>query len=147
MLDWAVSVDSTANCAHQHATNLPRTTGDLSNYTNLRVEPSDHAIGRSRGGLTMKIHVLVDGKGRTMVLLTGSGQGGDSPMFALLPGQLRVECTGPAAPEPDRVRDDKAYSFRAIRSRLRAHWPSTPRITKAATLSSAASTSLSSDGA
>ena len=26
-IDWAVSVDSTINRAHQHATNLPRTTG------------------------------------------------------------------------------------------------------------------------
>ncbi len=26
-LDWSVSVDSTINRAHQHATNLPRTTG------------------------------------------------------------------------------------------------------------------------
>ncbi len=27
MIDWEVSVDSTVNRAHQHATNLPRTTG------------------------------------------------------------------------------------------------------------------------
>lgn len=27
LVDWAVSVDSTVNRAHQHATNLPRTTG------------------------------------------------------------------------------------------------------------------------
>jgi transposase len=26
-IDWEVSVDSTVNRAHQHATNLPRTTG------------------------------------------------------------------------------------------------------------------------
>lgn len=27
MIDWEVSADSTVNRAHQHATNLPRTTG------------------------------------------------------------------------------------------------------------------------
>ena len=27
LIDWAVSVDSTVNRAHQHATNLPRDTG------------------------------------------------------------------------------------------------------------------------
>jgi len=27
LVDWAVSVDSTVNRAHQHATNIPRTTG------------------------------------------------------------------------------------------------------------------------
>lgn len=63
---------------------------DLSNYTNLRQEPPDHAIGRSRGGLTTKIHALVDGQGRPLVLLTGPGQGGDSPMFLPLIGQLKV---------------------------------------------------------
>lgn len=28
-IDWALSVDSTINRAHQHATNLPRSTGGL----------------------------------------------------------------------------------------------------------------------
>ena len=36
---------------------------------NLLAEPADHAIGRSRGGLSTKIHALVDGKGRPLVLL------------------------------------------------------------------------------
>jgi hypothetical protein len=43
-----------SNRAHQHATNLARATGDLSNYTNLRREPADHALGRSRVGLSTK---------------------------------------------------------------------------------------------
>lgn len=62
----------------------------------------------------------MDGKGRTLVLLVGPGQGGDSPMFSLLLGQLRVERTGPGRPRicPDRLRGDKAYSSRAIRSQL-----------------------------
>ena len=38
MVDWAVSVDSTVNCAHQHGTNLPCTTG-TSSYRNLFNEP------------------------------------------------------------------------------------------------------------
>jgi hypothetical protein len=49
---------------HQHATDLPRDTGALSSYKNLRVEPADHGIGRSSGGLSTKIHQLVDGRGR-----------------------------------------------------------------------------------
>ena len=48
---------------------------------NLFAEPDDHAIGRSRGGLSTKIHSLVDGKGRPLVLLVAPGQGGDAPMF------------------------------------------------------------------
>src|SRR5690625_5736536 len=32
------------------------------NHKNLRHEPPDHALGRSRGGLSTKIHQLVDGR-------------------------------------------------------------------------------------
>jgi hypothetical protein len=63
-------------------TSTPRsrraTQGHLSSYTNWRGEPTDHAIGRFRGGLSTKIHHLADGKGRPLVMLVGPGQGGDS---------------------------------------------------------------------
>lgn len=42
---------------HQHTSQ-----GAGSNYTNPLLEPPDHGIGRSRGGLSTKIHQLVDGK-------------------------------------------------------------------------------------
>jgi len=48
VIDWAVAVDSTIARAHQHATNVTRHTGAGSNYTNPRIEPPDHGIGRSR---------------------------------------------------------------------------------------------------
>ena len=91
---------------------------------NLFAEPDDHAIGRSRGGLSTKIHSLVDGKGRPLVLLVAPGQGGDAPMFTHLMNELKIKRPGPGRPRtrPDRVRGDKAYSSRAIRkvsSRLR----------------------------
>lgn len=55
--NWAVSVDSTIIRAHQHAATLKRDTGGrIENYTNLLAEPGDHALGRSRGGLSTKIH-------------------------------------------------------------------------------------------
>lgn len=88
---------------------------------NLREEPADHAIGRSRGGLSTKIHALVDGRGRPLVLLTSPGQAGDSPMFPHLMNQLRIARPGVGRPRtrPERVRADKAYSSRAIRAHLR----------------------------
>ncbi len=97
------------------------TQGDLSNDKNLLVEPEDHAIGRSRGGLTTKIHALVDGNRRPLVLMLGPGQGGDSPMFENLMEALKVEKAGPGAARrrPDRAMADKAYSSRAIRQYLR----------------------------
>ena len=71
-IDWAVAVDSTIARAHQHATNLTRHTGGC-DYTNLRLEPPDHGIGRS-AELTGKIHHLVDGAGRPLVVLVSAGQ-------------------------------------------------------------------------
>ena len=58
---------------------------------NLFAEPDDHAIGRSRGGLSTKIHSLVDGKGRPLVLLVAPGQGGDAPMFTHLMNELKIK--------------------------------------------------------
>ena len=104
--------------------NTPRTSratqGAGSNYNNPRVEPPDHGIGRSRGGLTSKIHHLVDGAGRPLVVLVSAGQTGDSPVFEPLLAQLKVtRSAGSPRTRPDRVRGDKAYSSRAIRTHLR----------------------------
>ena len=105
------------------APTCPAAQGELSNYKNLLAEPEDHAIGRSRGGLTTKIHALVDGNKRPLVLLLGPGQGGDAPMFANLMDALRVERAGSgrARTRPDRAMADKAYSSKDIRSYLRSH--------------------------
>ena len=103
------------------APTFPATQGDLSNDKNLLTEPCDHAIGRSRGALTTKIHALVDGNQRPLVLLLGPGQGGDSPMFENLMEALKVERdgSGRARTRPDRAMADKAYSSTAIRGYLR----------------------------
>ena len=47
----------------------------------VRPEPLDHALGRSRGGLSTKIHRLVDGCGRPLVIGLTAGQAGDSSML------------------------------------------------------------------
>jgi transposase len=86
------------------------------------VEPFHHAIGRSRGGLSTKIHQLVDGGGRPLVVLVGPGQANDSPVFPDLMAHLRVARCGPGRPRitPDVVIADKAYSAKAHRQLLRA---------------------------
>lgn len=60
-LDWAVSVDSTIVRAHQHAAGAHKQGAPAG-------EPADHAIGRSRGGLTTKIHLAADGHCRPLGL-------------------------------------------------------------------------------
>jgi len=98
------------------------TQGAPSNYTNLCDEPLDHALGRSRGGLTTKIHQLCDGQGLPLVVLIGPGHAHDSPMFDPLMSQLRVPRVGRGRPRtrPEAVLADKAYSSRGHRARLRA---------------------------
>ncbi|MBF0695868.1 IS5 family transposase [Actinomyces bowdenii] len=101
--------------AHQHATSVTRHTGGPSNDNNRLAEPDDHAIGRSRGGLSTKIHSMADGRGRPLVVLLGPGQGGDSPMFIPVMEALRVARPSSGRPRtgPAVVRADKAYSSRA----------------------------------
>ena len=121
VIDWAVAVDSTIGRALSTPPTSPATQGAGSNYTNPRIEPPDHGIGRSRGGLTTTIHHLVDGAGRPLVVLVSAGQANDAPVFDHLMAHLRVKRpgSGRARTRPDRVRADKAYSSRAIRTELR----------------------------
>jgi transposase len=71
--------------------------------------------------LSSKIHQLVDGAGRPLVVLVSPGQANDAPVFEHLMAHLRVDRggRGGARSRPQRLRADKAYSSRAIRSELR----------------------------
>jgi len=71
--------------------------------------------------LTSKIHHLVDGAGRPLVVLVSAGQAHDGPVFEHLLAHLKVDRGTAAVPRtrPDRGRGDKAYSSRATRAQLR----------------------------
>ena len=108
-----------------HLRRLPRTQGASSNDKKplrRKDEPDDHAIGRSRGGLTTKTHALVDGNGLPLVIAVTPGQANDSPALPKLLAELRVPRLGPGRPRttPNALRGDKAYSARAHRAHLRA---------------------------
>jgi transposase len=94
----------------------------LANHKKQFEEPPDHAIGRSRGGLSTKIHHLCDGNMRPLVMLLGPGQGGDAPMFGPVLDSLCVPRPGGGRTRtrPVRALADKAYSSKAIRAHLRA---------------------------
>ena len=79
------------------------------------------ALGRSRGGLTSKIHLLADSGCRPLARLTSAGQRHDSLAFLPLMSRLKVARRGPGRPRtrPGRVLCDKAYSSSAIRAHLR----------------------------
>ncbi|WP_406191081.1 IS5 family transposase [Streptomyces sp. NBC_01017] len=57
-IDWLVQIDSTIVRAHQH----PAATGRKGGR-HQPDEPDDHALGRSRGGLTTKVHRRQVGEG------------------------------------------------------------------------------------
>jgi transposase len=71
--------------------------------------------------LSTKVHQLVDGRGRPLVIALTPGQAGDSTMFKPLLSQLAVKRIGPGRPRtrPDAVLGDKAYSSRGSRAMLR----------------------------
>ena len=95
--------------------------GAWSNYKNPREqEPVDHAIGRSRGGMTCKIHLVTDGKGRPLGLVLTGGNAADTSFFQTALETIEVHDGGPGRPRrrPDRVLADKAYTAKANRDYL-----------------------------
>lgn len=122
-LDWVVSIDSTITRVHQHGATLPGPQGARSNHRNPREpEPDDHAIGRSRGGLTCKIHLACDGAGRPIGWVLTGGHINDTTMMTTVLDQIRVPRVGAGRPRtrPQRVLADKGYPSRANRAWLRA---------------------------
>ncbi len=87
----------------------------------VAVKPDDHGLGRSRGGLTTKLHLAVDQGQKPMFLVITAGQRGDSPQFEAVLGRIRVPRLGSGRPRtrPRRVRADKAYASRKNRVYLR----------------------------
>ena len=79
------------------------------------------ALGRSRGGLTTKVHLACDGRGLPLAVVLTPGNVNDSTVFDAVMDELRVPRTGTGRPRrrPDAVLADKAYSSRAIRRALR----------------------------
>jgi len=91
------------------------TRGELSNDRNLANEPADHALGRSRGGLSTKIHALTDRFCCPLTVMLSPGQAGDNPYLAPL---LAAHRAGDS--EAFRLLADKAYSHPSTRTMLRA---------------------------
>ena len=78
-------------------------------------------MGRSRGGLTCKIHLAADRRCRPISRVTTAGHRHDSLAFDPVMAGIRIGRRGPGRPRtrPGVVLADKAYSSRAIRSHLR----------------------------
>ena len=78
-------------------------------------------IGRSRGGLSTKLHAAVEGRGLPLAAVLTAGQAGDNPQLVPLLNAIRVPRGGPGRPRsrPTGVVADKAYSHPSTRRMLR----------------------------
>jgi transposase len=120
---WQVSVDSTVCRAHQHAAGARRE-GHRQREPpggSGAAEPADHGLGRSRGGLSVKIHLACEQRQKPLAVIVTAGQHGDSPQFTAVLEAICVPRPGRGRPRtrPDRVLADKAYGSRANRCYLR----------------------------
>jgi transposase len=122
LITWDVSVDSTVARAHQHAAGACKK-GDLQAEPpgGIDAEPADHGLGRSRGGLTTKVHLACEQGQKPLSVVITAGQRGDSPQFQAVLDRIRVPRPGRGRPRtrPRRVLADKAYGSRANRCCLR----------------------------
>ncbi|NUP24870.1 MAG: IS5 family transposase [Streptomyces sp.] len=123
LIGWQVGVDSTICRAHQHAAGASRNGETQAEPPGgAQPEPADHALGRSRGGLSTKLHLACEQGQRLLALVVTAGQRGDAPQFPTVMAAIKVPRLGPGRPRirPEVVRADKAYSSRAIRQHLRS---------------------------
>ena len=96
-------------------------------------EPTDHALGRSRGGLTTKIHLIVDGRGLPLGVALSAGQRHEATRFVEVLEDSRLPRTRwRGRYRPDRVAADMAYNAEWIREWLwrRGIEPVIPRRSK-----------------
>ncbi|GAA3306178.1 hypothetical protein GCM10020219_002230 [Nonomuraea dietziae] len=98
----------------------PGTQGARSNYKKFGDEPADHAIGRSRGGLTSKTHLVRRRARGGRWRCPDRWQVVETTMLPDTLDEIRVAgATGRPRQRPDRLLADKCYPSRANRAWLR----------------------------
>ena len=95
--------------------------GGGSNDNESHAKPSREALGRSRGGLTSKIHLAADTRCRPISRVTSAGHRHDSLAFEPVMAGIQIRRRGRGRPRtrPAQILADKAYSSRTIRAHLR----------------------------
>src|SRR5215470_15309480 len=84
-------------------------------------EPSNHALGRSVGGFSTKIHLLSDGNGVALDATLTPGQTHESTQAETVMEHITSErATGRIRRRPRRLAADRAYDAMRIRHFLRA---------------------------
>ena len=101
-------VDGTVIRAHRVASGAPK-----SNETAME-NAEKHALGRSRGGYSTKLHFLTDGQGIPIGVIATAGQRNEAPEFENVMNACLIN-TFRKNKRPEALAADKAYSSKAIR--------------------------------
>jgi transposase len=85
--------------------------------------PEEEALGRSRVGLSTKVHLACDGKGRPLSVVVTAGQRHEGAHLGAVLDAIRVPrahgCPGRPRKRPDHLLADRAYGYDAHRRLLR----------------------------
>jgi transposase len=84
-------------------------------------EPPDHALGRSSGGFSSKVHLVTDSNGVPLNATLTKGQAHESTQFeaTLEPIAIHRRSTNRVRRHPKRLAGDRAYHAKRIRHWLR----------------------------
>ena len=104
-------VDGTVIRAHRVASGAPK--GKLTSEENAE----KHALGRSRGGYSTKLHFLTDARGIPLSVTATPGQKHEAPEFENLMQACLVN-TFRKAKRPEALAGDKGYSSKSIRDHI-----------------------------
>jgi transposase len=114
-IDWEQwGLDATVVRAHRAAAGAPKAEG-----WDGADEPRDHALGRSAGGLSTKIHLVTDSKGLPLEAHVTPGQTHESTQVERVVGQRAVPRVSGRRRRPLRLAADRGYDAKRIRAYLR----------------------------
>lgn len=99
----------------------PLSQGALPNYKIPGAEHDRESLGRSRGGLSTKIHLAADRRCRPIARVITAGHRNDVIAFEPVMTSIRIARARGGRPRtrPGHVLADKAYSSRGVRTHLR----------------------------
>jgi transposase len=116
VIDWEQwGLDATVVRAHRAAAGAPTVEG-----WDGADEPRDHALGRSAGGFSTKLHILTDSKGLPLEAHLTAGQTHESTQLEQVVGQQAVPRVTGRRRRPLRLAADRGYDAKRIRRWLRA---------------------------
>lgn len=115
-IDWEQwSLDGTIVRAHRVAAGAEKQGPDGA------AEPSNHALGRSVGGFSTKVHLLSDGNGVPLDATLTPGQTHESTQVETVMEQVAIErASGRRRRRPRHLAADRAYDAMRIRHFLRS---------------------------